>query len=413
MGKTSTKTNFASPLSNKGFFKLLIFRVFMVLSYQIMDVVVGWHIYQLTKDLFSLGLIGLSEFVPYFCCALFAGYLVDHYSKHLFGVFSAILLCINALILAACSAHLLESNETLWIYLSIILVGLLRGFIAPTYNTLFAYVMPREEFAKAAGIGSSVFQFGLILGPAFGGLLVAYASVTVAYIVSAIFAFLAAISLSLIGVRTTTTIQSNPIFLSIAQGIKFVFNNQVVLGAQALDMFAVLFGGAVAMLPAFIHDVYHIGPEGLGVLRAAPALGAITVGLVFAKRPITENAGKWLLTAVAGFGLCMITFAMTKYFWVAVFLLMLSGVFDGVSVILRTTILQLVTPDDMRGRVASINGLFIGSSNELGAFESGFAAKVMGLIPSVVFGGAMTLGVVLLTTKAAPQLVKLDLNKLH
>ncbi len=205
----------------------------------------------------------------------------------------------------------------------------------------------------------------------------------------------------------------SPVFSSIRAGLRFVYGNQLILGAQALDMFAVLFGGAVAMLPAFVQDVFHYGPEGLGILRAAPAIGAILIGVMLARFPINKHAGRLLLAAVAGFGLCIISFALSSYFWLAALFLMLSGIFDGVSVVMRTTIMQLATPDEMRGRVAAINGIFIGSSNELGAFESGVAARLMGLIPSVIFGGTMTLAVVAATAYFAPKLRKLDLQHLH
>ena len=182
---------------------------------------------------------------------------------------------------------------------------------------------------------------------------------------------------------------------------------------MSLDMFAILFGGAVAMLPAFIHDVYQLGPESLGVLRAAPAVGAIAAGLWITRHPINLHAGRWLLSAVAGFGLCIIGFGLTRSYWVAATMLLLSGIFDGISVVLRQTIMQLATPDHMRGRVSAINGIFIGSSNELGAFESGTAARLMGLVPSVIFGGMMTLSVVGITSKFAPKLRKLELHQLH
>jgi hypothetical protein len=195
--------------------------------------------------------------------------------------------------------------------------------------------------------------------------------------------------------------------------LRFVWGNQILLGAQLLDMFAVLFGGAVALLPAFVHDIYQMGPEGLGMLRAAPAVGAILTGLWLTKNPINLHAGRWLLSAVAGFGLCMIAFALSTSFWLSTIILAAAGALDGVSVILRSTIMQLATPDSMRGRVSAINGIFIGSSNELGAFESGVMARLMGLIPSVIFGGLMTLGVVAVTAKKAPKLRQLELQQLH
>jgi len=195
--------------------------------------------------------------------------------------------------------------------------------------------------------------------------------------------------------------------------LRFVFSNQVMLGAQALDMFAVLFGGAVAMLPMFIHDVFQHGPEGLGILRAAPAVGAIATGIWLTHHPVNRRAGRILLVAVAGFGLSIIAFALSRNFWLAAFLLLISGICDGVSVVVRTTIMQLITPDDMRGRVSAINGIFIGSSNELGAFESGIAARLMGLIPSVIFGGAMTIAVVGVVARFAPKLRRLNMRDLH
>jgi hypothetical protein len=204
-----------------------------------------------------------------------------------------------------------------------------------------------------------------------------------------------------------------PIFASIGEGLRFVFNHQIVLGALALDMFAVLFGGAVALLPAFIKDILHEGPEALGILRAAPAAGAVIVGLWLSNRPPERGAGRLLLGAVAGFGLCIIGFALSRNMWLSAALLFASGAFDGVSVVLRSTNLQLATPDAMRGRVSAINGIFIGSSNELGAFESGLAAKLLGLVSSVVFGGCMTLGIVGVTAKLAPKLRRLDLRELH
>jgi MFS family permease len=403
----------ANPLRNLNFFKLLSYRVCMVFSYQIMAVVVGWHLYSLTHDPLALGLVGLAEIIPYFCSALFAGYAVDHYSKRNFAILSSLVLMLSSLTLAAVASEMITKYPTLVIYASIGLVGLGRAFIAPSYSSIFAIILPRKEYGKASGIGSSAFQIGLVTGPALGGLLVGWTSVTIAYLVAASFALLSAVPLLMLNISNQTTKPEKAVFAGIAEAVKFVVNHQVILSAQALDMFAVLLGGAVAMLPAFIHDVYQVGPEGLGILRSSPAIGAIMIGIYLARNPIREHAGKYLLWAVAGFGVCIIGFGLTSQFWIAAFILVLSGVFDGVSVILRTTIMQLSTPDHMRGRVASINGIFIGSSNELGAFESGVTAKLFGLVPSVVLGGLMTLGVVATTAKLAPKLRNLDLNHLE
>ena len=399
------------------FLKLLSFRILMVLAYQIMAVAVGWHIYEITHDTLALGLIGLAEVVPFFTCALFAGHAVDHYcSRRFFGTLAAVTLGVNALTLTALTMGLIGDSATAsyWIYGSIMLTGIERAFIAPSYSTLFAIILPREEYARASAIGSSVFQAGLIAGPAIGGLLVGFASKTFAYSMATGLCVAAAIAMWSIKIDEPTAPTDSPsVFTSIGEGLRFVFNNQIVWGALSLDMFAVLFGGAVAMLPAFIHDIYHYGPEGLGILRAAPAIGSIMTGIWLSRNPINLHAGRWLLASVAGFGLCIIGFGLSTYIWMAGAMLVLSGVFDGVSVVMRTTILQLATPDAMRGRVSAINGIFIGSSNELGAFESGLAARLLGLVPSVIFGGMMTLGIVAVTAKAAPQLRKLELHQLH
>ena len=207
--------------------------------------------------------------------------------------------------------------------------------------------------------------------------------------------------------------QRGPVFASIGEGLRFVFSNQIVLGALALDMFAVLFGGAISLAPAFIKDVLDAGPEALGILRGAPALGSVGVALWLSRRPLQANAGRIMLGAVAGFGVCMIGFGLSEVLWLSVFFLLLSGICDGVSVVLRSTVLQLATPDAMRGRVSSVNSLFISSSNELGAFYAGSMARLLGLVPAVVLGGFVTMGVVGITAWKAPRLRKLDLRDLH
>jgi MFS family permease len=404
------------PLHNPVFRRLLTYRVLIVLSYQIIGVVVGWHVYELTHDKLALGLIGLAEVIPYISCALFAGYAIDHHSRRLFGVMACVMLCFNALTLLAVAAGFIVTAPITWIYISIALNGFARAFFAPTYNALFALILPREQYARAAGIGSAAFQAGLVIGPALGGLIVGFISKSAAYGVAAVLTLISAAALLSLRVKEPPPAASAPIFKSIGEGLRFVAGNQILLGAQALDMFAVLFGGAVAMLPAFIDDVFHLGPEALGLLRAAPAIGCIATGICLARRPLDKHAGRWLLIAVAGFGLCIIGFALSAHFlnfWLAAVMLLLSGTCDGVSVVLRSTIMQLMTPDIMRGRVAAINGIFIGSSNELGQFESGVAARFMGLIPSVIFGGMMTLGIVGTTAKLAPKLRRLHLGQLQ
>ena len=374
--------------ANRSFTRLLLFRILVVLAYQVTAVVAGWHVYQLTHDPLALGLIGLAEVIPYFSFALFAGYAIDHYSRKMFGVAACLLLVLNSLTLAAVSSGLFRANPTAWIYSAIAVGGVARAFISPSYSAMFALILPRESYARAAGIGTSVFQLGLIVGPALGGIMVAVLGKTSSYGIAAGFCILAAMSLFSIRIGEAPAAESAPVLKSIAEGLRFVFGNQIVLGAQSLDMFAVLFGGAVSLLPAFVHDLFHTGPEGLGLLRAAPAVGGMVTGLLLARHPIRVNNGRWLLGAVAGFGICIIAFALSPGFWIATIFLLLSGICDGVSVVTRTTILQLATPDAIRGRVSAINGIFIGSSNELGAFESGVAARFLGLVPSVISAGS-------------------------
>ncbi|MFS8063055.1 MAG: MFS transporter [Luteimonas sp.] len=403
-----------SPLRNRGFLGLLAYRILAILSYQIVAVTVGWHVYELTHDPLALGLVGLAEVIPYFCTAPFAGYLVDHLPRRKLGMVASGGLALTATILMAIATGWLPSHGTPLIYMAIALTGMVRAFLTPIYNALFARVLPRTQFARGAGIGSVVFQFGLVIGPALGGLLVGWSGKGAAYGLAVALGIGAALALAILRVtELPAALERAPVFASIHEGLRFVFGHQVLLGALVLDMFSVLFGGAVALLPAFITDILQAGPEALGILRAAPAVGAVLVGLWLSRRPPEHNAGRLLLTAVAGFGLCIIGFALSRELWVSAALLLASGLCDGVSVVIRSTILQLATPDEMRGRVSAINGIFIGSSNELGAFESGVAAKLLGLVPSVIFGGCMTLGVVAATARLAPKLRRLDLRQLH
>jgi len=404
----------ASPLRHRAFVELLAFRILAILSYQIVAVTVGWHIYELTHDPLSLGLVGLAEVIPYFCIAPFAGYLVDHLPRRPLGAIACAGLAVTALLLTAIAAGRVGLAGHLLIYVAIALTGSVRSFLSPIYNALFARVLPRAQFGRGAGVGSVVFQLGLVLGPALGGALVGSAGKTAAYGVAAALAVAAGLALLAMRIEDARPEgERAPIFASIGEGLRFVFGHQILLGALALDMFAVLFGGAVALLPAFIKDILHAGPEALGILRAAPATGAVLVGAWMARNPPERHSGRLLLAAVAGFGVCIIAFALSRQLWLSVVLLFASGLCDGISVVLRSTILQLATPDAMRGRVSAINGIFIGSSNELGAFESGLAAKLLGLVPSVVFGGCMTLGIVGITAKFAPKLRRLDLRELH
>ncbi len=403
-----------SPLESAGYRWLMLFRICTLLSYQIVAVTVGWHVYELTGDPWSLGLIGLAEVVPFFCVAPFAGYLVDHLPRRKLGAAACGLLALNAVALALVASGRLSVGGTWPIYVAVAVGGIGRSFIGPVYNALFARVLRREQFARGASMGSVVFQTGLVLGPAFGGILVGASGKAMAYAVAAGFAIAAVIALLRMPVTEPAQQQQRgPVFASIGEGLRFVFGHQILLAALALDMFAVLFGGAISLAPAFIKDVLHAGPEALGILRGAPALGSVAVAVWLSRRPLQANAGRIMLGSVVGFGACMVGFGLSTSLWLSVGILLLSGVFDGISVVLRSTVLQLATPDHMRGRVSSVNSLFISSSNELGAFYSGSMARLLGLVPSVVIGGFMTIGVVGITAWKAPKLRTLDLRDLQ
>ena len=411
----SGQSSLRALLAHPGFALVLLYRILAMLSYQIVAVTVGWHIYQVTGNPLSLGLIGLAEILPFFCVAPFAGYLVDHLPRRRLGVAASAGLLATALVLMALVEGWLPAQGTWPIYAAIAMTGMVRAFLTPVYNALFAKVLPREAFARGAGIGSVTFQAGMVLGPAIGGVLVGWGGSALAYAVAAVFGMLAGLALLVLRVDDPVTPAADraPVLRSIAEGARFVFSNQIMLGAMALDMFSVLLGGAVSMLPAFIHDILHYGPEGLGILRGAPALGSVLVGLWLARRPLQRNAGRTLLMAVAGFGLCTIAFGLSRHFWLSAAILLAYGVCDGVSVVVRQTILQLATPDEMRGRVSSINGIFIGSSNELGAFYDGVMARLLGLVPAVVLGGCVTIIVVAIAAAKAPKLRRLDLRELQ
>lgn len=401
-----------APLHNRNFRALLGFRISTILSYQMVAVTVGWHVYELTRDPWMLGLIGLAEVLPYFCMAPFAGYLVDHLPRRRLGMAACTALAATPLLLVAITLGWLGGG--VWkIYAAIVLTGGVRSFLGPVYSALFARVLPRDQFVRGASLGGIAFQSALVLGPAIGGVLVGWAGMPVSYGLAAVFASVATLALARMEVtEPAAQLQRGPVFSSIADGARFVFGHQILLAALALDMFAVLFGGAISLAPAFIREILHYGPEGLGILRAAPALGAVTVGIWLARRPVQRHAGRLLMIAVASFGLCIIGFGLSRAFWLSAFFLLLSGMCDGVSVVLRSTIMQLATPDGMRGRVASINGLFVGSSNELGAFYAGSMARLLGLVPAVVLGGCVTMGVVAATALRAPELRKLNLQDL-
>lgn len=389
-------------------------RFFFTFGLQMQSVLVGWQVYSITKDPFSLGLIGLAEAIPFLSSALFAGNVADTYNrKKIIATTVSIYLLCAALLLFVSSGmqNLLADFGVMPIYAIIFITGFARGFLSPAVSSFMAQIVPRELYGQSSTWNSILWQTAAVCGPAVGGLVYGYYNILIAYLLVVIFTLIGLISfLSIKKKAEPVTVNTNESLKErLSAGIKFFFNNQIMLSAISLDMFAVLFGGAVALLPAFADKVLQVGPEGLGIMRAAPAVGSVLIGLAIAYYPPKKNAGKILLTCVAGFGLSIILFAVSKNFYLSVFALALSGAFDNVSVIIRHTILQLYTPDDMRGRVNAINFIFVGTSNELGSFESGLAARLLGLVPSVIFGGCMTVLITGTVYKTAPQLKELDL----
>jgi MFS family permease len=380
------------------------------------SVIVSWHMYFLTKNVIWLGLIGLVEVFPQISISLFAGHYVDLWDRKKIVRYTTLLLLLGSAILTLYSIEAFHSYEHLGIwpmFITIFLTGLSRGILMPANSALIGQLVDKKHYANAATWSSANWQVAAVMGPAIGGLIYGFSSISVAY--GSVFAIFL-VSLWMISraeikhIARSVETSEEDIFSRIREGIRFVMKSPELLGAFSLDMFAVLFGGAVALLPVFASDILHVGPQGLGFLRACPALGAIFMSFYLMFNPPVRNSGHTLLLAVAAFGLCMIGFAFSHAFWLSALLLLLSGLFDNVSVVIRGTILQLYTPENMRGRVASVNSIFIGSSNELGAFESGMTAKLMGLIPSVAFGGIMTLIVVATTAKINPVLRRLSLK---
>lgn len=399
----------------RSFLRLALYRACITLAYQILTVTAGWHIYALTQDVAALGLIGLAEVLPYFALSLFAGHAVDVLPKKLIAASGCVLYAaIAALMVAATAGDGGGLPLPAWIYLAMGLAGAARSLLRPAYSAILVRLVEREQLAKATAIGTVVFQTALVSGPVIGGVLIAWQDVHAAYMATGAFAVIGMVALyGLAVVEAPRGAERLPVLASIREGLRFVMSTQVMLAAMALDMFAVLFGGAVGVLPAFIHEVLGGSPENLGLLRAMPAAGSVLVGLWLTRHPVDRHSGKWLLLSVAGFGASIIGFGLSDALWLAAACLFVSGLFDGVSVVLRQTILQLLTPREMQGRVTAINGLFIGSSNEIGALESGLAASLLGLVPSIVFGGSMTLLVVIVAWIVAPQLRSLHMRDLH
>ena len=398
-------------LRNPDYRRFIATMVLITLGLQVQGVVVGWQVFARTGDPLALGLVGLSEALPFIGVALFGGHVADRLNRLRLCVAAALALTLCSALLVAFtwrSASGPLASAVLPIYAIIFLTGLVRAFYRPANSALGTDLLPKELYANGSTWRASTFQAGMVLGPALGGLIYAWWGPVAAHGLA--MALLLAGTLGLFRIRYApkpVAPKEGSIFASLAEGLRFVFSRRLLLGAISLDLFAVLFGGAVAVLPVFAKDVLQTGPQGLGLLRAAPAVGSVIMGLALAHQPPLRRAGRTLLVCVAGFGLSMIAFAFSRSFPLSLFLLAVSGAVDNVSMVLRATLLQTLTPAHMLGRVSSVNQVFIGSSNEIGAFESGLAARLLGLVPSVVFGGCMTLLVGGITSWRVPELVRL------
>ncbi|MDA7728388.1 MFS transporter [Flavobacteriaceae bacterium] len=406
-----------AALRFKEFNIFLLLRFILVFGWSMQFIIIEWQVYTLTKDPLSLGIIGLMEIIPAFSMALFAGHIVDQSEKR-----NLLLKCIGLFSLISFGLFFLTSPsvESDWntktilytIYAFVFMGGLLRAFFGPTIFSLVALIVPKKVYPNAATWNSSTWQMASVLGPAFAGFTINW--IGVHWSLCIVFGLVVLSFILLFGISRKPILNpkiGEPIVQSLKEGVRFVFKTKAILGALSLDMIAVLFGGAVALLPIFAQDILKVGSEGFGLLRAAPAVGAFITMLITAYIPISKNAGLKLLAAIFSFGVCIIVFGLSSVFWISVVALFFSGVTDGVSMVIRQTILQLKTPDHMRGRVSSVNSMFVGSSNELGAFESGVTAKLMGTVTAVVFGGTMTLITVVTTGIISPTFRKLDLEK--
>ena len=371
-------------------------------------VVVGWQVFEATRDPLALGMIGLAEALPFIAVSLYAGHVADRMPRRPIAIAGTFAMVLSAIALLLFTTTGMIGKGHVWpIYLVIFLSGIARSFIRPAFTALSAEVVTRDLYANAVAWRSSTWQFAAVLGPAMGGLIYGFAGPATAYSVVTVMMTLSLGALWLIAHDARPQQgQEIPIGESLRIGIRFLLGQRILLAAMTLDLFSVLFGGAVALLPIFAH-LLGAGPQGLGVLRAAPAAGSLVTGIILAHRPPMRRTGRALFASVAIFGLTIIGFAISRNFWISLALLTVSGMADNVSVIIRGTLLQTLTPQHMLGRVSSVNQIFIGSSNEIGAFESGLAARLLGTVPSVIFGGIMTLVVVALTMAWSPQLRKM------
>ena len=387
---------------------------FSTLAGRALTVAIGYQVYTLTGSPLALGMLGLVQAIPAVGLSLFGGHLADRYDRRTIVLITRGVSVLAALGFALVSRDV-QGSGLAALYAIVFIAGIARGFADPAASAFEAQVVPRELYVNASSWSGSVWEVTAIAGPTLGGLFYAAFGVTYTYLLVALFYAMGWIFMALIKRKPMPPAAPHEsIGESIAVGVRYVYHHQVLLASMALDLFAVLFGGAVALLPIFASDILHVGPAGLGLLVAAPSVGALVSMLWATRRPPVHNAGRMLLWVVAGFGVATIVFALSKVMWLSLVSLAMAGMFDGVSMVIRNTTLRMLSPEHLRGRIAAVNWIFIGSSNELGAFESGVAAAIFGVVPSVVLGGIATLVVVGAAAVLAPQLRTLDLDpRLH
>lgn len=392
---------------------LIMGRFTFIMSLRMMATLVGWWIYELTNDPFAIGLIGLSEVIPALSMALYAGHVIDTSEKRRMLLRGVLMYAIVALLLFLLSGDFAglgfaNSQVAIAIYVLIFLTGINRAFTGPVFTAILATIVPRNLLQNATTWSQGSWLAASVSGHAIGGFLIALIGITGTLAVICTLQVSAFLLLRLLKPKAPMETGEKRTWESVKEGLRFVFRTREILGAFSLDMFAVLFGGAVAMVPVYARDILQIGPMGFGWLNAAIDIGAIMSVIVLTVKPLKKAQGKKLFFAVGGFGICIILFALSKWFLLSFVALMIAGMLDGISVVVRGTVMQLRTPDHMRGRVSSVGSMFINSSNELGQFESGVAARLLGVVPSVVFGGCMTLLVVIITWFKAPTLRKFE-----
>ncbi|MDB5196325.1 MAG: transporter [Flaviaesturariibacter sp.] len=414
MPQDTPRTGSLAPLYEKEYRLFVIARFCYTMALRMVTTVVAYQLFQLTKSSFSIGLLGLSEFVPVFTLALYAGHVIDKSDKRTLLVrgIGLYAVCVAALLLlTAPSMQKGMSVRTLeWLfYIIIFFTGVIRAFAGPTTSAIIAQLVPRNILQFAANINSTTYLSASILGHATAGFCIAWFGVHHTFFIILGLALTGLIVMSRIGKKPVMhQAQNVKTWDSVKAGLAYVFRHKILLGAISLDLFAVLFGGATALIPEFADKVLHVGPIGFGWLNAAIDIGSIMMIITVTLLPLRQKQGKILMFAVAGFGICIIAFGLSDVFWMAFTALIIAGMLDGISVLVRGTVLQLTTPDEMRGRVSSVNSMFINSSNELGQFESGLVAGRLGAVPSIIFGGCMTLVVVIITWFKAPGLRKFE-----